>query len=205
MSLKFVIPPMTDDPKRKLRKYAYYSERTGLRTFTRRSDVKNSINYQLTSWEYSHVEEDKDKPYYNRRRHHVFSADIFILELVDGEWFTRHTAKKGDPADPFPGQIEKVEYTTKYGSTYYDDISTFDYHNNDVKPDGSGYTKSVKKVWRNPTEAESRESYVQWRIAVDREVRSNQKAVANPNRVFNEFVTDAAKGNTAATATAKIW
>src|SRR5678816_655045 len=167
MSLKFVIPPMKENPERQIRKYAYYSEKTGLRTFYRRGDLKNSINYQLVGWEYTHPEEDKEKPYCNKRRKHCFRADIYILELVDGEWYTRFTVKKGDPVEPFPGQIEKVEYTTKYGNTYYDDISTFYFHNSDVKPDGSGYTKSVKKVWRNPTEAESRESYVQWRIAVD--------------------------------------
>jgi len=195
MSLKFVIPPMKENPERPTRMYGYYSERTGLRTFYRRGDLKNSINHQFTGWEYTHPEEDKDKPYWNKRKRYIFNTDIFIIELVDGEWYTRHTLKKGDPTEPWFDYVEKVEYTTKYGRSHYVDISHFEYYNNQVN-DGSDYYKSVKKVFRRPTESESREAYVQWRILVDREARVNKP--------FNEFV-GSARANGNAEAVAKIW
>jgi len=171
--LKFVIPPMQSDSQPV--KYGYYNESVGFRTFRRKADMKNSLNYSVFHRRDVDTPENKAKVYYKRETYLTVDKDTHVIELVDGEWYTRYYFRAGEKIDHLPWKIEKAAVRNRYGSIFYADISKYDQYVTSIERDKSQerpYYTSVEKVWRDMTEAEYREDYVQWRLNVDREIRT---------------------------------
>lgn len=157
MSLRFTPPP--EDAKN-LPRYASYVVGHGMKTHGGLGFAKNS--WRNRGWEYAAT--DKILSQYpdgtNRYERKHVTRHAFLLENVDGLWYTLYEIKPGLTEEELPWMKE-------YVATGYSDVPYTDYHKgNNYYQDkiARGEYRVVKKA--TPM---SRDEYVQWRLAIERE------------------------------------
>lgn len=173
MTLKFTPPPLAE---KAIPRLGYYSEGQGLRTFSRQCDVQNSINYQHVGKEAT--AETKDLEYRYRRYEYIYRTDVYILESIDGVWYTRIIVPKGTLVNQDHRHEQVVEVKTGYNDSYnyssFKPLSTLEDYQARVLADqnstSSYKTRSAQVVWRKKQKATLLEEYINWRISVGKEI-----------------------------------
>lgn len=160
MTLKFTPPP--EDAKG-LPKYASYVVGAGMKTHSRLVDAKNS--WRNRGWHYAETGQliqryDKMVP----ERKYV-TKDAFILENVDGEWYVLYTIKAGLTEEELPWMREYMVGGWN-DQPYTDYLKGHEYYQKKI---ASGEYKIVKK-----STPMTRDEYVEWRLAIQREQLSNK-------------------------------
>lgn len=153
-SLLFV-PPKED--AKNLPRYGSYVVGSGLKVHGRLVDAKNS--WRNRGWT-SIVNPDwKESDGWQDRRKKV-TLHAFILENVNGRWYTLYEIPAGIEETDLPWYKEYLR--GPYGDVLYTEYyKTSEYYQNQI---ASGYRSIVKKV--TPM---SRDEYVEWRLAIQRE------------------------------------
>lgn len=153
MTLKF-IPPKVEVV---LPRYASWTK-TGMRTHTSIGAAKQSLANRA-SYRKEKENLDENTPYYNR--YETVYRESFILELVDGEWYTRFHIKDGTKEDDLPW---KKEFLQKYQYGYKNKVPF-----RNEKADSWYLENGYKRV--KLATPETKEEYAAWRVAVELEKR----------------------------------
>lgn len=146
MSLLFV-PPKQEE--KTLPRFGSYVVGSGLKVHSRLVDAKNSFNYR--GWTYS-----------DRKR---VTKHSYILENVDGRWYTLYEIAPGLTFDELPWVktfIRDTNYRWDSGQLL-DDFNKMEYYVNLRKENPNRFVEYKKKV------PMSRDEYVAWRLAIQKE------------------------------------
>lgn len=149
MSLRFV-PPQTEQEK--LPRYASYSAGI-MKNHSSVGHAKNSLNHRMWTW---------DTPTDGGKRQRV-TKHSFILEMIDGQYFTLYEIKPGLTWEHLPWM--KLGFRSAWGNW----TELTDYYLNSSyygpKLEKGELTKSYRAV------PMTRDEYVDFRIKADRELR----------------------------------
>lgn len=154
MSLKF-FPPKEE--AKGLPKYASYVVGSGMKLHRRVCDAKNSFNNR--GWTRVPNPDYKDGDNWTYRSISV-TRHSFILENVDGKWYTLYEIPEGTKHEDLPWM---KEHFSSYGTS----TLITDYHRNSryyQEKFKSGEYKIFKKATPMSTD-----EYVQFRLAIQRE------------------------------------
>lgn len=154
MSLKFV-PPKED--AKNLPRYGSYVVGNGLKVHGRLVDAKNS--WRNRGWTRGPNPDWKEGDYWGSKYKSV-TREAFILENVDGIWYTLYHINQGltETELPWYKQFIVGQWTNHEYSDYY---KTNDYYQKRLE---AGEYKLIMK----PVPM-TRDEYVDWRLAVQKE------------------------------------
>lgn len=141
MALRFT-PPKNEN----LPRYASYGAGQ-MKTHREIGPAKQSLLHRTSYIDNS----DETVPYYRRPR---LSHEGFILENVDGEWYTLYHVEEGTSLEDLPWKRERWVHRS-YGWTRFEEPT--------YKPEDYRYEKASYSM--------SRDQYAEWRLAVELEKR----------------------------------
>lgn len=155
MTLAFTPPP---EEAKDLPRYASYVVGSGMKLHGRVGDAKNSLSNR--GWHY--VGGNPEGATYSERRGNYVTKRSFILENVNGKWYTLYDIAAGLTKDELPWMKEYFNYG--WGWTLYTDyLRTSTYYQNKL---ANGEARIRKQAT-----AMTRDEYVAWRIKVELESR----------------------------------
>lgn len=128
------------------------------------ADLKNSMNYQGLVSSVA-LPGQENVPYYNKKYEYKVTQTWYVLELVEGEWYTRWEIKPGTLRKDLPWMEEVVRVDYQY-STYFKPLTEFDALKAEMESDKSYKPRRVERVVRNKPRPTLLEEYIQWRISV---------------------------------------
>lgn len=156
MTLKFV-PPKEEAGK--LPRYGSYVVSNGLKVHGRLGDAKNS--WRNRGWHYVETGELVERYGKMRPERAYVTLHAFILENVEGEWFTLYEIAPGLKEEELPWMKEYM--SGPYGHTvlYTDYAKNSEYYQQKI---ADGTYRVFKKATPMTTD-----EYVTWRVAVEHE------------------------------------
>lgn len=180
--LRFTPP---QEEAKSLPRYASYVVGSGLKVHRRIVDAKNSWRHRAFAYQETGELVKNYAGILRPERKHL-TKHSFILENVEGLWFTLYEIAPGLTNDELPW-VKTFVKDTRYdwgSDTLLEDFNKSDYYVNLRKENPDRFTEYKKPM------PMSLDEYVTWRLAVQAELYRNGQATLHPLDVRNNAAED---------------